>query len=302
MSKNPNKLKRAVIKEELVALTGDFIKAVLLQQFIYWSERIRDFDQFIMEETARAEQYGREIRIDLTNGWIYKKATELAEETMLGLKETAMRTHISYLVDKGWLSRRRNPDEKWDKTFQYRVNLIKIQVDLFKLGYVLEGYKHPFSSVDIMAILKAENAGKYEPLNTTHRTSENEVRSSENEERTLLSELRTSDIEVGSSDNGLRRIEKRGAIPETTTEITTETINPIINMWEKALGIIRNDVSEQAYNTFFHQTTVRFDGSMLIIICTNNFSQCWMEDRYRDLIKNTLQMIDPGITEFKIIS
>ena len=34
-----------------------------------------------------------------------------------------------------------NPKYKWDKTYQYRVNLYKIQLDLGKMGYVLEGYK-----------------------------------------------------------------------------------------------------------------------------------------------------------------
>jgi hypothetical protein len=297
MSKNPDKLKRAVIKEELVALTGDFIKAVLLQQFIYWSERIRDFDQFIMEETARAEQYGHEIHINLTNGWIYKKATELADETMLCLKETAMRTHISYLVDQGWLSRRRNPDEKWDKTFQYRVNLIKIQLDLFKLGYVLEGYKHPFSSVEIMAILKSENEDKSEPRNSIHRTSENELRDSKSEDRTSQSELHTS-------ENELRRIEKRGAIPETTTETTPETtpeINyPIIDTWEKALDVIREKVPDQAFKTWFATATARMEGSVLIVVALNNFNQEWLESRYQDLIKDSLLSVNPKITEFKI--
>jgi len=38
-------LKRIVIKEELVVLTGDYRKAILLNQFLYWSERVKDFDK-----------------------------------------------------------------------------------------------------------------------------------------------------------------------------------------------------------------------------------------------------------------
>jgi hypothetical protein len=48
------KLKRVVIKEELVALTGDIIEAIILNQFLYWSERVEDFDKFIMEEKETA--------------------------------------------------------------------------------------------------------------------------------------------------------------------------------------------------------------------------------------------------------
>ena len=41
------KLKRAVIKEELVELTGDFRPALILNQFIYWIERMYDADKYI---------------------------------------------------------------------------------------------------------------------------------------------------------------------------------------------------------------------------------------------------------------
>ena len=60
----PRRLKRAVIKEELVELTGDFVKAVLLQQMLYWSERAQDFKQFAREELQRAEKWGSPETLD----------------------------------------------------------------------------------------------------------------------------------------------------------------------------------------------------------------------------------------------
>lgn len=135
------KLKRIVIKEELVALTGDFRKAVILNQFLYWSERVKDFDKFIEEERKRAEKEGQEITIEPQNGWIYKTAEELSEETMLGLSPQTIRRLVKDLVKNGWVDERTNPKYKWDRTKQYRPNLVKIQNDLMKLGYSLEGYE-----------------------------------------------------------------------------------------------------------------------------------------------------------------
>ena len=43
------KLKRVVIKQELVELTGDYRAALILNQFIYWTERMRDTDKYIRE-------------------------------------------------------------------------------------------------------------------------------------------------------------------------------------------------------------------------------------------------------------
>lgn len=144
------KLKRVVIKEELVALTGDFRSAILLNQFIYWSERTADTAKFLREERKRIETYSasqdKELAIetldslDLHQGWIYKKSEELSEECMVGLSKATIRRYLKVLVDNQWLFERDNPKYKWDKTKQFRVNFVKIQEDLLKLGYALEGY------------------------------------------------------------------------------------------------------------------------------------------------------------------
>ena len=41
------KIKKAVIREDLLSITNDFRKAIILNQFIYWSERVSDADKFI---------------------------------------------------------------------------------------------------------------------------------------------------------------------------------------------------------------------------------------------------------------
>lgn len=134
-------LKRVVIKEELVELTGDFRPAIILNQFIYWSERIKDVDKYINEETERALKDNLEVNIDTSNGWIYKSSEELNEEIMLGMSVATIRKYIKQLVEAGYLKQRKNPKYKWDNTMQYRVDIYKIQLDLAKLGYALEGYK-----------------------------------------------------------------------------------------------------------------------------------------------------------------
>lgn len=142
MLENVKKLKRAIIKEELIALTGNFVDAVILNQFIYWAERVKDVDAYIQQENERAKQYGTTAQNpqELTEGWIYKTAEELSEETMLGQSDKNMRRHIKSLIDAGYIDERTNPKYKWDRTKQYRVNLVKIVDDLRKIGYQLDGY------------------------------------------------------------------------------------------------------------------------------------------------------------------
>ncbi|KPV45620.1 MarR family transcriptional regulator [Alicyclobacillus ferrooxydans] len=136
----PNELKRIVIKEEFVWLTGDIYRAIILNQFVYWSQRVRDVDRFIYEEQKRMEQEATELNIKPTNGWIYKTAEELLEETMLGISRQSINRHVNALVEQGYLLCRNNPDHKWDRTRQYRIDFVKVRRDLAALGYTLDGY------------------------------------------------------------------------------------------------------------------------------------------------------------------
>lgn len=130
------KLKVAVIREELVALTGEAISAVILNQMLCHLEYNKNVDQYIAEEKARDP----DTKINPTHGWIYKTAKELCGEIMLDVSVSGVSRRLVVLVERGWLQRRENPYHKWDHTWQYRVDVYQIQCDLEKLGYALEGY------------------------------------------------------------------------------------------------------------------------------------------------------------------
>jgi hypothetical protein len=142
--------KKVIIKEELVELTGDYKLAIVLNQMIYWSERVADFDKFIEEEKGRlSTETTKSDILEYQNGWIYKTAEDLAEECMITNSESTMRRYLDKLISCGWLSTRRNPKYKWDKTMQYRVNITAIQKALFTMGFALEGYRIYFDLSEI---------------------------------------------------------------------------------------------------------------------------------------------------------
>lgn len=144
----PKRLKRVVIKEELVALTGHYICALALQQFLYWSERTGDYDDFMHEEKER----NPDAELNLTHGWIYKSIEELHDELMLGksLSPRTLSRRLEEVVDKGFLSVRKNPKFKWDHKLQYRPDIHKIQTELQKIGYALDNY--PLLKTDVHGI------------------------------------------------------------------------------------------------------------------------------------------------------
>ena len=161
-TKDPEKLKRAVIKEEFVAITNNFVDAVILNQFLYWTERVKDLGELIEEEKKRESSSNIEANIynddSFEHGWFYKSAKQLNEETMLGMGNSAINKHIKTLVDKGFVKRRRNEKYKWDRTWQYRVDINKVAIEVERAGYTMQGYKFLQTQDSSQGNAKMENA------------------------------------------------------------------------------------------------------------------------------------------------
>lgn len=127
--------KAVVLREELVALTKEPLSAIVLGQLLYWTQRVKDFDLHLQEEQV----FNPECHASPRHGWLYKTANDLIIETMICVDRTTMRRYLKSLMDQGWLEERTHPKNRWDKTSQYRLNLRKLQEDLFLLGFDLPG-------------------------------------------------------------------------------------------------------------------------------------------------------------------
>jgi DNA-binding MarR family transcriptional regulator len=127
----------SVIRKELVALTQCSQLAIVLNQLLYWTQRVKDFELFLEEErTCSAEDYP-----SLNHGWVYKTADELIEETLLTVTRPTMRKYLGTLVEDGWVEEKRNPERRWDRTAHFRLNLKRIHNELLSLGYRLSGFE-----------------------------------------------------------------------------------------------------------------------------------------------------------------
>src|SRR5579863_2730727 len=113
--------KTVILREEFVALTNDPLIAIVLNQLLYWTQRVKDFDLHLQEERF----FNPDCNVPPRHGWIYKTSNDLIEETMTRVDRTTMRRYLRFLMDEGWLEERSHPKNRWDKTSQYRLNLRK---------------------------------------------------------------------------------------------------------------------------------------------------------------------------------
>ncbi|HUX79573.1 MAG TPA: hypothetical protein VMW10_07535 [Alphaproteobacteria bacterium] len=224
----------SVIRKELVALTRNSQVAVVLNQLLYWAQRIKDFDLFLEEE----RNFNPEDKTIPCYGWIYKTADELIEETLLTVSRPTMRKYLRALVEGGWIEEKTNPDKRWDRTSHYHINLRKIHDKLLTLGYRLSGFDmRPFDQDS-----KTEEKGSKtchtldvppsDPSKDSYLTSE--LKNLPDEERNLPSKLEILPDEERNLSSKLKNLPgQERNLPSklknlrayTYTETTTENTN-----------------------------------------------------------------------------
>lgn len=200
---NNQELIRIVVKEELVAMTQHRDEAIILNQFLYWTPKTKTFKQFIEEES---NQDTAEF------SWIYKKAEDLKDELlMVDTNVKTVRKYLNNLVEKGYLLRRRNPFYKYDKTYQYRVNVKHIMFELNTLGYEV---------VSIEAFFKNKNAIK----KSSFANSDEDVSHLGYTEMTKIP-FEEDNLDVGVEISHFDKSETPTAIPDINTETITKKYN-----------------------------------------------------------------------------
>lgn len=242
------KIKKAVIREDLLSITENYKEAIILNQFIYWSERVNDADKFIEAENKIARENGEQEREPIY-GWIYKTAEELSDEIMLGLSASQTRKYIAKLVDYGYIQKRNNPKYKWDRTLQYKVNLVNIARALKANGYPLSDYKIdiPENNESSIAHQCAINA----PQNENQIVSGNEAIPEITTETTIIDyQTENTDNKVFSQEektnyNKVFSGEKAYRSPDISYEYTEKEFKEFIT---KKVDHIVKEISPEEYD------------------------------------------------------
>lgn len=113
----------AVLRKELVELTGDPVSALILNQLMYCAEHC-----------ARAE------------GWFYKASNQLASELFGLASASTVRRRIRAMVQDGYLEEDSSQGSKWDRTIWYRITDKLRALKKFAFRHHADSSKHSDSS------------------------------------------------------------------------------------------------------------------------------------------------------------
>jgi len=128
------KLKRIVIKEELVELTQDYKIAIVLQQFITYQERINLINDSLPDINDHLI-----TPADPIEGF-YKTPEKIIEDCMMTHTSTKqIMKYIAILENRLWVKKIHFPELF---LIRYKINMPQIHADLFELGYPLVNYEY----------------------------------------------------------------------------------------------------------------------------------------------------------------
>ena len=118
--------RRVIVKEEIVAITGDMNLAIVLSQLLDLSKCVNKNDDL---------KNGVTFVFDACDVWMSITANNLLDKCLLNMSDRSMRTYLNKLCDMGFISSRRNPLCKFDTTMQYMVNFDCILKAIIAKGY-----------------------------------------------------------------------------------------------------------------------------------------------------------------------
>ena len=184
-----------IIRKEYIDLLGHLGAAVMLAYFEYWHNIRIASAQKAAESNKVAVNHGDEPHQD-ESLYQFHTINEMLEATLGVIGKPAMKTGINILVERGYITKHRNPNPRYafDNTVFYLLHTDKVNSDLSQVR------------------------------NCETDTSETNLSYSENSEtdasETDLSQVRNCRMVEQKLTDGATETDR--TIPETTTETTTE--------------------------------------------------------------------------------
>jgi hypothetical protein len=133
-------MKKAVLREDMMALTQEVTQAMVLGQMLYWTKTLDKVNDWLFEENKRLAEVELPQH-EYNYGWIYKSAREMREDLMNAFSEDAIQRAFSALVTKGVLMKRNNPIVRYDRKLQYRIDIVFLRRLLKDRGYEMTDFQ-----------------------------------------------------------------------------------------------------------------------------------------------------------------
>jgi len=132
-------MKKAVLREDMMAVTNDLTQAMVLGQMLYWTKTLDKLNDWLFEENKRLAESDLPQH-SYNYGWIWKSAKEMREDLMFAFSEDSIRRAFTALVNKGVFMKRNNPYVGYDRKLHYRIDLVFLRRLLKDSGFEMTDF------------------------------------------------------------------------------------------------------------------------------------------------------------------
>jgi len=114
-----------LIRDEFLAITfGNHCAAAILADMEYWTNwKLDDIER----KLKRMLDVGADTATLEREPWLYKSAKMFSEDLLYLYKEDTILKALKQLRERGYILRRRNPRYGWDRTYQYKLEITRVQ-------------------------------------------------------------------------------------------------------------------------------------------------------------------------------
>ena len=238
-------------KSYLAICDNDHCAAVLLSTLEFWTMSI-----------AGRAQLGEEP--DTRPLWIYRSVNELSDDLLGMFGRYSVQKGLNILLEKGFISRRNNPDVPYDRKYQYLLEIDKIQ-DAIDSYYSIE--RIPQIKRQNSAVQSEENGRAIQENLKENLLEDHGVYTppSEKQSEIISHGKREEEIKVvnGNKTDGFTALERLIMTTCGATKLTLPMVEKLNREYEHYNG---HEVVKYRPNVFYEQDTNYRDWIQRIVI------------------------------------
>jgi hypothetical protein len=226
------------------------------------------FEQWTNSRLNNAEERGGDL-------WIFRTIDQLIADDLCGaFGRDRVGKGLQRLIDAGYIERRRNPVKGWDRTWQYRLDIVAVQ-----------------SAVDglfMQSPISADASSETRPSNSGDPTSN--TTDSEQTPSTPASPLKgaTKQARASRARKGSKRKRDQEALAEAEAEHTAAFLEAVeltpaaTDGWQLVIEALETNVTPSTFALWFRPLELVGEVAGQLVIAARPEIRAWVDRRYLD--------------------
>jgi hypothetical protein len=245
------------------------------------------FEQWTNSRLNNAEERGGDL-------WIFRTIDQLIADDLCGaFGRDRVGKGLQRLIDAGYIERRRNPVKGWDRTWQYRLDIVAVQsavdgLNSQSLESAVDAAVSAEPGLFMQSPISADASSETRPSNSGDPTSN--TTDSEQTPSTPASPLKgaTKQARASRARKGSKRKRDQEALAEAEAEHTAAFLEAVeltpaaTDGWQLVIEALETNVTPSTFALWFRPLELVGEVAGQLVIAARPEIRAWVDRRYLD--------------------